>query len=216
MRLNKLLASRLNLSRRKADSLILSSTVTVDGCIAKIGDQVTDTNIILVDQKPLPKVQALHLIMLNKPKGFVCSRRGQGSKTIFNLLPQNYHNLNPIGRLDKDSSGLLLLSNDGDLHQKLAHPASGKIKKYLVTLNKPINDKDIIRLNKGVTLQDGLSRLITSRTDKSLDISMTEGRKRQIRRTFEMIGYRVIALHRYQFGPYVLNGLGSSKIKVIY
>src|SRR5690606_28032606 len=128
-------------------------------------------------------------IMLNKPVGYVVSRAGQGSRTIYDLLPPEYHHLKPIGRLDKDSSGLLLLTNDGQLAQDLTHPQYQKIKIYEVELNiPPLQPHRETSSNHGVELDHGNSRLILDPLEddggRSWRFTMHEGRNRQIRRTF--------------------------------
>lgn len=147
--------------------------------------------------------------MLNKPVGYVVSRDGQGSPTVYELLPKELQNLKPIGRLDKNSSGLLLLTNDGRLAQELTHPSYHKVKIYEVRLNKnlaPLHRQMISEI--GIHLSDGPSKLGLERmnesSDKSWRITMHEGRNRQIRRTFESLGYAVAKLHRTTFGNYLL------------
>ena len=148
--------------------------------------------------------------MLNKPAGYVCSRRGQGSQTVYDLLPPELHQLKPVGRLDKDSSGLLLLTNDGDLANRLTHPRYGKAKLYQIKLNKSLPPEHQQQVESGVQLEDGLSRLKLDRPDDrrtSWQITMYEGRNRQIRRTFSKLGYNVVELQRTQLGPHSLGNL---------
>lgn len=157
--------------------------------------------------------------MLNKPTGFVVSRNGQGSQTIYDLLPRELWHLNPIGRLDKNSSGLLLLTNDGELANRLTHPKYKKEKQYQVTLNKQLGsiDQDEIS-HKGVKLDDGLSKLKLSHPAddyKTWRVTMSEGRNRQIRRTFAALDYKVTALHRTHFGEHALGKLPSSEFKIV-
>jgi 23S rRNA pseudouridine2605 synthase len=144
--------------------------------------------------------------MINKPAGYVCSRTGQGSSTVYDLLPADLHRLNPVGRLDKDSSGLLLMTDDGDLANRLTHPRYAKEKVYEVGLDRALSEEDASRIRQGVELPDGLSRLGLSGSGKDLVITMSEGRNRQVRRTFAALGYGVVRLHRVSFGGY---GLGS-------
>lgn len=158
--------------------------------------------------------------MFNKPPGYVVGRDGQGSETIYDLLPPEYQQLNPIGRLDKYSSGLLLLSNDGQLAQELTHPSKQKIKVYEILLDKPLQalHRQMIS-DHGITLEDGVSKLLLERQKEGDDIAwivtMHEGRNRQIRRTFESLGYRVTHLHRTQFGDYFLGDLAKGKTAVL-
>jgi 23S rRNA pseudouridine2605 synthase len=158
--------------------------------------------------------------MLNKPTGYVVSRDGQGSLTIYDLLPPELHSLKPIGRLDKDSSGLLLLTNDGQLAQELTHPKYQKTKIYEVTLSTPLQPlhRQMIS-DRGLQLTDGPSKLelerITDGNDKDWRVHMHEGRNRQIRRTFAALGYSVQTLHRTHFGSYVLGSTKPAAYKTV-
>ena len=210
MRINKYLASRLGISRRKADEYITLHDITVNGVTPKAGQDISTTDTVLINGKPSPEQQGMAYVLLHKPVGYVCSRDGQGSETIYHLLPSEFKHLNPVGRLDKDSSGLLLLTNDGELHQKLTHPSYEKEKVYIVTLYKPLTTIDKNHIEKGVVLADGISRLaitLIRRDGKVWEVRMHEGRNRQIRRTFEKLGYKIVALHRTQFGNYSLGSL---------
>src|SRR5579883_1748254 len=143
MRINKFLALATGMSRRTADAELARGSVQVNGALATLGQQVTATDTITYNGRQLDTkaldADATHVtIMLNKPVGYVVSRNGQGSRTIYDLLPAQYHNLKPIGRLDKDSSGLLLLTNDGQLAHDLTHPSRQKEKVYEIQLNEPL------------------------------------------------------------------------------
>ena len=129
MRINKFVALATGMSRRTADQAIAEGRVAVNGRPPTAGQQVTDEDQINLDGQTLQKPAAT-TIMMNKPVGYVVSRDGQGSQTIYDLLPEEYQGLKPIGRLDKDSSGLLLLTNDGTLAQELTHPKYHKQKVY--------------------------------------------------------------------------------------
>ena len=162
-RLNKFVALALGVSRRQADELIERGKVTVNDQPAKLGQRVTTADIIRYGNKPLT-AQTHQLILLHKPVGYLCSRASQGGiPTIYELLPTNFHHLKPVGRLDKDSSGLILLTNDGDFAHQMTH-----------------------------------HRWI---------VQMSEGRNRQIRRTFAALGYTVTKLHRTDFGSYTLGDI---------
>ena len=160
-------------------------------------------------------------LMLNKPINYVCSRKQQGkTPTIYSLLPDKFHNLKPVGRLDANSSGLLLLTNDGDFAFRMTHPKFKKNKQYNVTLDKelaPLHQQMIADF--GIQLNDGLSKLGLSRQSNqdrhNWIVSMSEGRNRQIRRTFASLGYTVIKLHRTHFGTYKLGTLGAGDYIVI-
>lgn len=211
-RLNKFVALALGVSRRQADELIEQGTVTVNDQPAKLGQRVTTTDIIRYDNKPLT-AQIHQLILLHKPIGYLCSRASQGGvPTIYELLPKSLHHLKPVGRLDKDSSGLILLTNDGDFAHQMTHPSFYKIKRYLVTLDQPLQPLHRQMINDfGVQLPDGPSRLTLERQHEGDEhrwiVMMSEGRNRQIRRTFAALGYTVTKLHRTDFGNYTLGDI---------
>jgi 23S rRNA pseudouridine2605 synthase len=213
MRINRFVASATGLSRRVADLAIQQGHVLVNSQKPTPGHDVTDTDIVTYRGTRLylavPKT-----ILLNKPAGYVVSRDGQGSKTIYDLLPPDLHTLKPIGRLDKDSSGLLLMTTDGQLSQELTHPKYQKTKVYEVTLDKPLQPLHRQMIGEiGIQLDDGLSRLGLDRLKEGSDtawrITMREGRNRQIRRTFAALGYNITKLHRTNFGNYALTDLES-------
>ncbi len=208
MRINKFVAQATGMSRRSADKLIKNELIRINDTVADHGDNVTNNDEVRLAGKPI-KLLKNTTILLNKPVGYVCSRNGQGSKTIYNLIPKKYHHLKPVGRLDKDSSGLLLLTNDGYLANKLTHPSFQKNKIYNVTLNKKLEDSAKKQINEGVALKDGVSKLHLTEKGSSLVVSMHEGRNRQIRRTFNQLGYEVTSLHRIQFGTYKLGHLNN-------
>lgn len=212
-RLNKFIAARLSIGRRAADDLIERGHVLVNGAHPDLGAQVSETDTITVKGKPLAEEQTYTYLAFNKPVGYVCSRRQQGDNpTIYAILPQQYHHLKPVGRLDKDSSGLLLLTNDGDFAHRMTHPSFHKQKSYEVTLDAPLQPLHRQMISDfGLDLPDGKSKLILERlqdgNDKAWRVGMHEGRNRQIRRTFAALGYDVIKLHRTHFGPYSLGNL---------
>ena len=212
MRLNQFLARHTELSRRSADVAIQAGRVEINGVLAKLGDTVIESDKVSLDSHAITPSAETITLLLNKPVGFVCSRNGQGSKTIYELLPTKYNRLNPIGRLDKDSSGLLLMTNDGNLMQQLAHPSNNKDKSYTVELNKRLAVADREKIVKeGVNIGDSRKSKfgIQLITDTRLHAVLQEGRNRQIRRTFEALGYKVTSLHRTHFGIY---NLGDTKI----
>lgn len=216
MRINQFIAAATGLSRREADTLIAAGRVKLNGQPAKLGMRLEPHDEVQLDDQVLTTKDALYLV-LNKPVGYVCSRAKQGkSPTIYELLPKQYQHLKPVGRLDKDSQGLMLMTNDGWLTQQLTHPSHQKIKRYEVGLNRPLNDSDASRLELGVMLEDGPSRLTLERVDSAqLLISMSEGRNRQIRRTFIALGYKVVKLKRVEFGKLKLYDLGEGEYKLV-
>ena len=212
MRLNKFIALSLGVSRRKADELIEQGQILVNGDRAVLGRQISQSDTVLCNSREL-QIQPKKLILLHKPVGYLCSRASQGGiPTIYELLPKSLHHLKPVGRLDKDSSGLILLTNDGDFAHQMTHPSFHKIKRYLVTLDQPLQPLHRQMINDfGVQLPDGPSRLTLERQhdgdDRRWIIQMSEGRNRQIRRTFAALGYTVTKLHRTDFGNYSLGGM---------
>lgn len=212
IRLNKFLAQSSGISRRQADELILKGRVTINGTVATIGDRVQADSTVKIDGKEVASDVAFVYLALNKPRGYVCSRKRQGdSQTIFELLPHEFRTLKTVGRLDRDSSGLILLTNDGDFAQRMTHPSYHKVKQYVVQLDgalEPLHQQMISDF--GVNLDDGKSQLTLERLSddrRQWTVTMSEGRNRQIRRTFTALGYTVTNLHRTDFGPYHLNAL---------
>lgn len=211
MRINKFVAASTGLSRRAADKAIIESRVYVNGKVTTPGHDVEPNDIVILDGSRLRPIR-LRTVIFNKPTGYVTSRDGQGSRIIYDLLPPELHHLKPVGRLDKDSSGLLLLTNNGELAQQLTHPSSQKAKVYEIEIDKalqPLHRQMISDI--GIQLIDGPSKLILERLyegdDKAWKVTMHEGRNRQIRRTFQALGYNIIRLHRTHFGIYYLGGI---------
>lgn len=211
MRINKYIALATRFSRRGADAAIAEGRVLVNGKTPVAGANITDDDVVTIDGRPVASSTKTQTILMNKPAGYVCSREGQGSLTVYDLLPPEYHNLNTVGRLDKASSGLLLLTNDGQLAEELTHPSRQKEKIYELQLNRKLSPEALETITKqGVQLKDGISKFKLSSMDDTgfaWKATLTEGRNRQIRRTFEALGYSVIKLHRTHFGDYELGDL---------
>jgi 23S rRNA pseudouridine2605 synthase len=212
LRLNKYIAAATGLSRRGADEAIGQNRVLVNGQLPTSGQQISDDDQVTLDGRAITPAVNTITIMLNKPIGYVCSRDGQGSRTVYELLPPELHTLKTVGRLDKDSSGLLLMTTDGQLHHQLTHPSFQKQKVYEVALDKPLQPlHHQLISDHGLQLEDGNSRLRLDRLHDGNDtkwlVTMHEGRNRQIRRTFEAVGYDVTRLHRTDFGDYHLGDL---------
>lgn len=214
MRINRFIAMATGISRRQADELVAQGRVTSNNQPAQMGQIVTSKAVVRLDGKVIHR-PVITTVMLHKPVGYVTSRRGQGAKTIYDLLPPELHHLKPVGRLDKDSSGLLLLTNDGQLAHTMTHPSKQKPKIYEVSLDKPLQPADHQRLEQGVALDDGLSRLQLIGQGKDWTVTIHEGRNRQIRRSFAALVYQVTRLHRIQFGNYYLKQLGNSRYIVL-
>jgi 23S rRNA pseudouridine2605 synthase len=215
MRINKYVALATGMSRRAADVAIAEGRVLINQKMPSSGHDVSEIDKVTLDGRAITPPVNSTTIMLNKPAGCVVSRDGQGSKTIYDLLPEGYQQLKPVGRLDKDTSGLLLLTNDGNLANELTHPSKRKLKVYEVTIKQPLQPLHRQMISDiGVMLDDGPSKFeLERRTDDDRDwiVKMAEGRNRQIRRTFDALGYEVIKLHRTQFGPYYIEDLTEGK-----
>lgn len=217
-RLNKYLALQLGISRREADELISKKHVRINGEFAELGARFDDGDTLTVKGKALEPTASFEYYILHKPIGYVSSRRQQGEwPTLYELIPENLHHLKPVGRLDKDSSGLIVLSNDGDFHFEMTHPKFYKTKQYEVTLDEPLQPlhQQIIS-DHGIQLEDGPSQLILERVnDERTDwiVTMHEGRNRQIRRTFNALGYGIERLHRTHFGTYHIGELKPGEFK---
>lgn len=226
-RLNKYLAFHLGLSRREADDLISKGFVLVNGTKAELGGRVEEGQSVTVNGKPVVQKTNYTYLAFNKPEGYVSSRKQQGDNpTLYSLLPKEYHSLKPVGRLDKDSSGLLLLTDDGDFAFEMTHPKFYKVKVYEVALNKPLEPLHQQMISDyGIQLEDGPSKLSLERMDDETSpsekqrttwrVTMHEGRNRQIRRTFAALGYEVTRLHRTDFGAYNLGELVAGKFTII-
>lgn len=217
VRLNKHIARILGVSRREADNLITDGKVTIDGKVAILGEQSDLDASIVVDGVEIDKSSTAQYIALNKPVNYVCSRKQQGdSPTIYSLLPPELQQLKTVGRLDRDSSGIILLTNDGDFAHTMTHPKFSKVKIYEVELNQPLQPLHQQMISDhGVQLEDGNSKFIIEKLDKGYKITMKEGRNRQIRRTFESLGYTVTKLHRIQFGNFQIGDLQPQQWKKI-
>jgi 23S rRNA pseudouridine2605 synthase len=215
MRLNQwLVRAGAAPARRKADELINQGRVLVNDKLPELGTKIGVDDVVKLDgqRQQLQDVSA-QILVLNKPAGFVSSHKGQGGdETLFSLIPAQYADWKIIGRLDKDSEGLTILSNDGDLVQALGHPSAGHAKHYRVWLNRSLAEGDVWRLEAGVELEEGLSQFTKVEVhDQYVDVWLITGWNRQVRRTFEALEYRVRRLQRLEIGPYQLGDLEEGK-----
>jgi 23S rRNA pseudouridine2605 synthase len=219
MRINKYIAENSELSRRKADEAIKNGRVKINGNLARLGDTVSsndeltiDGNIVKVENKKIVT------ILLNKPVGYVCSKDGQGSKTVYDLLPEEYKELNIAGRLDKDSSGLVVMTNDGILLNELTHPSNNKEKIYEVEIDSELSAYEQSQLKNGVDIGDDRPssfKEVENIGPKTYKVVLEEGRNRQIRRSFEALGFKVTGLKRIKIGKYELDKLKEKEITII-
>lgn len=220
MRLNKFLAEQLGLSRRQADNAIAAGEVLVNGETVKLGARVDENSKICYNGKIVARNKPRRYLKFYKPVGYVCSRKAQGENpTIYDLLEAPDQELKTVGRLDKDSEGLIILTNDGDFGFKMTHPSFKKLKIYVVKLDQPLQPlHQQMIADFGINLKDGRSKLGLTRLDdqrKNWEVVMSEGRNRQIRRTFGALGYAVVNLKRIQFGNYQLLEMKPGEIQEI-
>ena len=278
-RINKYLAERLGVSRREADEMVRAGKVALNGKVAEIGNKINKGDKVVCDGKELPEQVDYIYYAFNKPVGFVCSRNQQGKDpTIYELLPKNMQSMKNVGRLDRESSGMMILTNDGDFGYQMTHPSFVKSKIYEVTLHKPLAPEDRAKItSEGVEIADGISRFeiednlnppddtpkrqlkaqrrahqqaavrqraaaleaVKAAAQSGINtaelrakngaadeeepeadglhliVTLTEGRNRQIRRTFSALGYNVLALHRTKFGDYELGDLQPGEYRQI-
>ena len=219
MRLNKFVATATGKSRREADLLIASGRVRIDQRTATIGDRAPDNTAVYLDNKVLHLPAESTVVMLNKPVGYVSSRRAQArdAQTLYELLPPELHQLKTVGRLDQNSSGLILLTDDGDFAFRMTHPKFVKVKVYEIQLDRPLAPLHQQMISDvGIDLEDGTSKLLLEGLDDrrlTWRVTMSEGRNRQIRRTFRALGYTVVKLHRTHFGNVTLGSLKPGQWK---
>jgi pseudouridine synthase len=220
VRLQKLLAAAGVASRRGAEALLRAGRVRVNGSVARLGDAADPArDRIELDGRPLAPAPRAYWV-LHKPRGVVTTRSDpEGRATVLSLLPAQARRLRlfPVGRLDRDSEGLVLLTNDGDLAQRLLHPSFGSEKEYLATLRGTPSAASLQRFARGLRLERG-GRVTAparaareggggARRESRLRVVLREGRKRQIRRSFALLGHPVLRLQRVRIGPLRLGGL---------
>jgi 23S rRNA pseudouridine2605 synthase len=217
-RLQKVIAASGLCSRRKAEEWIAQGRVTVDGSVALLGDRVDPEQAhVEVDGIPLPVRAGQVTYLLNKPRGVVSTARDpQGRRTVVDLVPAEPRVV-PVGRLDADSEGLILLSNDGDLAQLVTHPRHEVTKTYAVLVEGVPTASTLRRLTEGVVLDDGPARARAARllgrsgSRAHVEVVMGEGRKREVRRMLETVGHPVLRLFRSAVGPIRDSTLKSGK-----
>lgn len=220
MRINKFLATSGICSRRAADELIKNGEVTINGKKADLGDDVESSDSVKVSGRIVNTIKQFDYYIMNKPKGYVSTvKDDKGRKTVLDLLPINNKRLFPVGRLDYDTEGLLILTNDGDLTFKLTHPKNEIPKTYLVKTEKPVSDESLNKLRSGVVIDGEKTkkcnvRVIEQNKEFSrLNITITEGRNRQIRKMFEAIGNNVDFLKRIKIGDLTVSGLNRGEVR---
>lgn len=222
-RLQKILAAAGAGSRRQCEQLIQDGRVAVDGTVVtELGTKADPATVrITLDGKPV-QAATIVCLALHKPRGYVSTKRdSHASRTVMNLLPERFHHLYPVGRLDAASEGLLLMTNDGAIAERLTHPRYQVPKTYRVTVDGIMAASSLSALRSGVELEDGLTlpadvNLIEKdRQDQKtrFEITIREGRNRQIRRMCEAVGHEVVRLVRVAFGPVTLTGIPGGKYR---
>ena len=212
IRLQKYMADCGIASRRKCEELILQGKVSVNGVkVKELGTKVTEEDEVSYKGKVIKKVFKKVYIALNKPVGFITSASDEFDRpTVMNLVEDEIHTrIYPVGRLDFDTEGLLIMTNDGDLTFKLTHPKHTIYKKYVATLNDVPHPKEIERLKKGVVVDGKKTQppIVNWLKDNVVEISISEGRNRQVRKMFEAIGYEVVNLQRIAVGNLTLGNI---------
>ena len=219
IRLNKFIAQSGLCSRREADTLILKGQVSVNGkTIKKMGIIIKKTDKVKVDNKNISPEKKIY-ILLNKPKDYITTNKDtHNRKIVIDLIKNVKERIFPIGRLDRKTTGLLLLTNDGELSKKLMHP-SHKIKKiYSLQINKPITKNDFNKLKEGIIIDNKkihINKINTLNNRKELGIEIHMGKNRIIRKLFESLDYKIIKLDRVMFGPLTKRNLPRGKWKFL-
>lgn len=220
VRINKHLKDLGVASRRKADEIIERGHVTINGKVAKLGQVVEEGDEVAVDSRLLATMEDRLYVLFNKPVGIVSHNPIPGQKEVADLLPKNLQNKNlaVIGRLDRASHGLMLLSNDGLIVDKLLNPKSHHEKEYIVEVDKPVSNFFIKRMSEGVHLQGGLTSRkakVESINETTIRIILTEGKKHQIRRMTDSLNYAVRDLKRIRIGVLSIGNLKEGECRVL-
>lgn len=213
MRINKYLAACGVASRRECDNLIESGVVLINGKPASIGADVKDDDKVTVNGNSVsPKKNEYYI--LNKPKGYLSTvRDDKGRKTVMDLMPQGIGRIYPVGRLDYDSEGLLILTTDGELAQHLTHPSNEVPKTYLVKIEGTITEAGLNPIRSGIDIGGYVTKkckahiVETNKAYTKIHVTITEGKNREVRKMFEAIGREVTLLKRIKVGELTLRGL---------
>jgi 23S rRNA pseudouridine2605 synthase len=223
VRLQKFLADAGIASRRASEQVILEGRVIVNGKVAQtLGTKVDPLHDrVTVDGRPVRAKRKLYLAV-NKPEGYICSSADpERRKTVHDLLPREWSNLHSVGRLDYHSEGLIFYTNDGEFSLRLTHPRYGIRKKYLVTLKGEVTLEHIRTLQKGIfdegdVLKAETGRILKSNKSHSLvELTLAEGKNREVRRMFESLGFEIERLQRVQIGPVKLGQLPRGKWRTL-
>ena len=221
MRINKFLAEQGVASRRGSDVLVAEGRVRINGKTAVAGDNVEPSDVVELDGKILSHKVKYEYDLLNKPKGYVCTVSDEKErKTVMDLLPEGAGRVYPVGRLDYETEGMLILTNDGDLAYRLTAPQNEIPKTYLVRIEGTVTASELNRLRTGVEIERGVvtkkCKINVIETDKKytkLHVVLTEGKNREIRKMFEVIGKHIDFLKRIKIGELTLSGLDRGKVR---
>ena len=222
MRINKFIAQSGIASRRKADELIQEGRVKVNGkVVTMLGFEIRTKDKVTVDDKTV-NIKKYDYYRFYKPTGCITTKEDEKSrKTIYDYLPNELQHLKPVGRLDKDSSGLIILTNDGDLIYDLTHPSIKVSKVYKVVVNAKITYQELEKLAEGVEIEKGKiaycdSQILEQKSDETLlEITLYQGLNRQIRRMFEYLGHKVISRKRIRHATVDVVGLKRGEVKLL-
>lgn len=214
-RVQKIIANNSDISRRKAEELIDEGKVKVNGKIITLGDKATEQDNITINDKPISTVEKITYIM-NKPKGFITTTEDPKERDIVTNLVPNNPRVYPAGRLDRDTTGILLLTNDGDFANDLTHPSKHVEKSYLVELDKDFDIKDSKKIKEGIELEEGLIKGRVEDVNKNIIIlTINLGWHKVVKRIMKAIGYYVHDLSRIRIGNYVLPTVHEGEYKLM-
>lgn len=222
MRINKYIAQSGFCSRRKADEYVLSGRVKVNGkVVTMLGFEIRTKDTVTIDDKTI-RNDKLEYYKFYKPAGYITTKTDEKNrKTIYDIIPKEYHHLNPVGRLDKDSTGLIILTNDGNLQYELTHPSIKVAKTYVVKVEGKLTNEKLQKLSEGIEIEKGKIAycdweiIDKDKTSTQFEIVLYQGLNRQIRRMFEYLGCEVINLKRIRHANIELTGLKKGQIKQI-
>jgi len=222
MRLNKYLARSGIASRRESDRLIQEGMVTINGqVVINPATQVTDNDEVSFDGRIVSPSKDTLVYMLNKPRNVITTTRDtHGRKTVLDFVPSQ-RRLFPIGRLDKDTTGLILITDNGELANYLMHPKNKIPRFYKIEIEGRLSQKEMTKVKKGVFIGDGefgrgvIEKQTTRKTRSIITIKLQQGKKREVRRIFDFLGKEVYLLHRYQYGTLRIGNLANGQYRVL-
>lgn len=219
MRINKYLAACGVASRRECDKLIASGAVKINGKVCSLGEDVGESDEVTVNGN-VAVLKKNEYYILNKPKGYLCTvKDDKGRKTVLDLLPKDVGRIYPVGRLDYDSEGLIILTTDGELAQHLTHPSNEVPKTYLVKIEGTIDEAGLNPIRSGIDIGGYVTKkckahiVETNKNYTKIHVTVTEGKNREIRKMFEAIGREVILLKRIKIGDLAMHGLNRGEYR---